>query len=143
MAGKGPAPSKPGDAKRRGTPTPGFKQLPYEGRLGDPPAWPLGTPTLDEHKMWTKLWSLPQATMWERVRCEDTVALYVRCMLYVVEHEHDDKMLNQVRQLDSKLGLTPRALLDLRWEIESAPVEEDVLPTSNGAGREYVPRDAS
>ena len=142
MAGKGPAPSKSADQRRRNSPTPNFKQLPFEGRIGDAPIWPFGTPTLEQHKMWTRLWSLPQAVMWERMRCEDTVALYVLAYCHVVDHPTDDKMMNQVRQLDSKLGLSPRALLDLRWEIEQAPVEDDVVPTSNGAVRTYVPRGA-
>jgi hypothetical protein len=81
--------------------------------------------------------------MWEQMRCEDTVALYTRAYLVVADDITDDKMLNQVRQLDSKLGLSPRALQDLRWEIESTPV--DVTPSSNGsqAERVFVPKDPS
>ena len=143
MAGKGPAPLKAASDKRRPNATPGFRQLPWDGRAGDPPAWPLGEATSAELELWNKLWSLPQATMWEQMRCEDTVALYTRAFLVVANEITDDKMLNQVRQLDSKLGLSPRALMDLRWEIEPTPLDD--TPTSNGAARErvFVPKDPS
>jgi len=143
MAGKGMAPLKASSDKRRPNATPGFRQLPWDGRQGDPPQWPLSDSSPREVALWKKLWTLPQATMWEQMRCEDTVALYTRAYLVVADDITDDKMLNQVRQLDSKLGLSPRALQDLRWEIESAPV--DATPSSNGstAERVFVPKDPS
>ena len=139
MAGKGSAPFKPAESRRHASGSPGFTQLPYDGRQGDPPDWPLDTPNDSEMVQWRKLWTLPQAVMWERLRCEDTVALYVRAFSRATNND-DAKMMNEARQLDSKLGLSPRAMLDLRWEIEAAPAVEE---TPNGAlngERRFVPR---
>ena len=133
----GPAPQKPASAKRRTNPTPFFRQLPFEGRKGDPPPWPLDTPSAMESIQWKKLWTLPQATVWESMRCEDTVALYVRAFCEAL-HDANPKMLNEVRQLDSKLGLSPRSMLDLRWEIET-PEDEPVATTNGHSLRPFVP----
>jgi hypothetical protein len=48
------------------------------------------------------------------------------------------KLGNEVRQLDSKLGLSPRAMLDLRWEVGQP--EEVPEAVSNGAHRPFVPK---
>ena len=139
MAGRGPAPMKARESKRRPNATPGFTQLPFEGRRGDPPDWPLDGPTNDEANQWKKLWGLPQAVMWERMRCEDTVALYVRAYCLVIQQGSDPKMLNEVRQLDSKLGLSPRALLDLRWEIEAPADDLGEAPAHDHYKPAFVP----
>lgn len=138
MAGRGAAPAKTDAQRRHTSPNPGFRQLPFEGRTGDAPAWPLDTPNDAETLQWRRLWTLPQAVMWERLRCEDTVALYVRAFQKAAASE-DQRMMNEVRQLDAKLGLSPRSMLELRWEIESPPVED---VTNNGAAGErvFIPR---
>ena len=142
MSGKGPAPYKPSEQRKKPQATVGFKQLPAEGRVGDPPAWPLSQQSAEEQKLWNKLWALPQSVMWEHIRCEDTVALYVRVFVLMAQAESDAtvvKLGNEVRQLDSKLGLSPRAMLDLRWEVEHP--EETPESTSNGAShRPFVPK---
>lgn len=141
MAGRGPAPTK-SDGGRRGHRTPGFVQLPREGRTSDAPAWPLDRLNDDERKLWSKLWSLPQAVMWERMRCEDTVALYVRMFCEMASSTSASTMVklgNEVRQLDSKLGLSPRSMLDLRWEVEQAADEATPQPNGNGSHRPFVP----
>jgi len=127
MAGKGPAPLKPRDNKRRQNATPGFKILSHDAREGkDTPPWPLPSPEDDgvaaaEAAEWSRLWSLPQAEEWERMRCEPTVALYVRVFVRASMTGGDPKLLNEFRQLDSKIGISPRAMLDLRWETDNAP----------------------
>jgi len=147
MAGKGPAPQK-GSAERRGVKrTPGFTQLPALGRHGDAPAWPLDRFNDDERRLWSKLWTLPQAVMWERMRCEDTVALYTRLFCEMSNAASPSQMVkigNEVRQLDAKLGLSPRAMLDLRWEVEVLDTESStVLSNSNGQHKPFVPRTPS
>ena len=139
MAGKGPSPSKSDAQRRHASPNPGFRQLPYQGRLGDTPAWPLDTPNDAELLQWQKVWTLPQATMWERLRCEDTVALYVRAFQRAASND-DQRMMNEARQLDSKLGLSPRAMLDLRWEIELPPVEDTAPDAALNGERMFIPR---
>lgn len=143
MSGRGALPSKPRDARRHTAPTPGYRQLPFEGRTGDTPAWPLDTPSDAERLQWTKLWTLPQAVMWERMRCEDTVALYVRAFTKAALTDND-KMMNHARQLDAVLGISPRAMHDLRWEIEAAPTEdEQEAPHEALTGRPFVPRETA
>lgn len=139
MAGRGPAPK--GDSGRTGRRTRGFTQLPHIGRTGDAPAWPLERFNDDERRLWSKLWSLPQAVMWERMRCEDTVALYTRLFCEMSNAASPSQMVklgNEVRQLDAKLGLSPRAMLDLRWEVGESEVESTTLP-SNGHHAPFVP----
>ena len=138
MSGKGAAPTKLASQRRRRTPSPGFRQLPYEGRIGEPPSWPLDTPSSMELTQWQKLWTLPQATVWEQMRCEDTVALYVRAYCEALL-DANPKMLNEVRQLDSKLGLSPRSMLDLRWEIEVPEEESEESSVEVLADRSFVP----
>jgi hypothetical protein len=126
MAGRGPAP-KPADQRRRRNSSPSFRRLSHEGRSGDPPAWPLTTASAAELRQWRKLWSLPQANEWERMRCEDFVSLYCRVLVAVSSDIDNTKLLAEFRHLDAKIGLSPRALLDLRWEIDEAVPEEPVL----------------
>ena len=147
MAGKGPAPMKARDQKRRPNATSGFKRLPHEGRSGDPPVWPL--PELDDSQLaaleaveWARVWGLPQAVEWERMRCETLVAMYVRVFVKASLTGGDTKLLSEMRQLDAKIGLSPRAMMDLRWETDDAPFEEEddpAVPVPIGQ-RIYVPK---
>lgn len=147
MAGKGPAPMKSRDNKRRPNAGNGFKRLPHEGRKGDPPPWPLPESdderdTIAEAAEWARVWALPQAVEWERMRCEPIVAMYVRVFVRASRTGGDPKMLNEMRQLDAKIGLSPKSMMDLRWETDEAPDEEDEeTPVAvNGGERVYVPK---
>ena len=136
----GPPPKDPKLRRRKSTPTPGFKRLPREGRTGDPPPWPLTDPAPEETLQWNRLWRLPQALEWERMQCEDVVALYVRAFV-VASKGVNTKLLSEVRQLDSKIGLSPRAMRDLRWEVDDPQEEETTTPRARSNGdRTYVPR---
>jgi hypothetical protein len=76
------------------------------------------------------------------MRCEDIVGLYVRTFIAAAERPTDFKLLAEVRQLDSKIGLSPRAMRDLRWETDSFPDEAETVVNenpSNGRVRAYVP----
>jgi len=146
MAGKGPAPFKSSEAKRRPNASPGFKRLPHKGRSGETPPWPL--PELDDPQLaalesmeWTRIWTLPQAVEWERMRCETLVAMYVRVFAKASLTGGDTKLLSEMRQLDAKIGLSPKAMMDLRWETDEAPVEEEdaPIPVPNGQ-RVFVPK---
>lgn len=145
MGGRGPAPTKSRDQKRRPNATPGFKRLPHEGRSGELPTWPL--PESDdpwqneaEAAEWDRLWSLPQAVEWERMRCETFVALYVRTFVRASLPGAETKLLSEMRQLDAKIGLSPRAMQDLRWETDEAPMTEDDAPPAQVEERVWVPK---
>lgn len=98
--------------------------------------------------MWERLWMLPQAVEWERMQCADIVALYVRTFI-AASDEADPKLSAEVRQLDAKIGLSPKAMRDLRWETdeaaeaEEAPAAEPALPAPPPKIRAYVPAASS
>lgn len=94
-----------------------------------------------EHALWSALWSTPQAAAWERlgVGMERVVARYVRlsCRAESVAAGKasvaDAQVLGEVRQLEDRLGLTPMAMLRLRWEVsadELADARVDAAPAT-------------
>jgi len=121
-------------ARRRSNPTPGFRQLPAEGRTGDPPAWPLSAATDDELELWEKYWRLPQAIVWEELRCEDLVAHYVRTFVWATDpgmgNSASLKFSAEVRQLGDQLGFSPTSMQKLRWEVVPTAVEEPETETA-------------
>jgi len=128
----GPPPKDP-QLRRRRNATPGFKLLPHEGRTGPVPPWPLPphpAPQVAalETVKWAELWALPQAVEWERMQDYGTVALYVRVFCEVAAGIASGPLLSEVRQLDAKIGLSPKAMRDLRWETDEPVAEEPEAP---------------
>jgi len=101
----------------------------------------MGNPQHDELQLWKRLWTLPQAIEWERMKCEDIVALYVRAFVRATAIDADAKMLAEVRQLDAKIGLSPKAMRDLRWETDepAEPEQSEESSAPERAERVYVP----
>lgn len=137
----GPPPKDP-NARRRRNPTPGFRLLPHEGRTGPIPDFPLPSPDQGELSYWREIWSLPQAVEWERMRCERFVALYVRSFIAASMGGADPKLLAEVRQLDAKIGISPKAMRDMRWETDEPEQdpEPDAQPSPEPPARAYVPK---
>lgn len=72
-----------------------------------------------ESKLWRELWATPQAVEWERMRWHRDVALYVR---HQVLAEHGDmESAKEARQRSDRLGLTPQAMMRLRWVVDDVP----------------------
>lgn len=69
--------------------------------------------------MWTKLWKMPQALMWERQGQEHYVALYVRRLVEAEQSGSAVNLSTLVRQMADSLGLTTPGLRANRWKIES------------------------
>lgn len=113
----GPAP-KPDGQRRRRNATVAMTQLPTR-REGPVPSWPLAGGRPDT---WDALWVLPQAVAWERARSERVVARYA-LLLDKVESGLV-ALAPEVRQLEDRLGLTPMAMLRLRWEVAADEVAE-------------------
>lgn len=109
----GPAP-KPASQRRRTNSAPGTVVLPAEGRSGEPPAWPLA---VREAPCWASLWKLPQAVAWERLHLVRVVARYAAALTLAESPDGSAAILGEVRQLEDRLGLSPMAMLRLRWEI--------------------------
>ena len=126
---KGAMPGPPPDpnAVRRNKRAPGA-ELPPAGRQGDPPPvpkgidlWPAGV------EIWRELWSLPQAVEWERMHAHRVVARY--CSM----SDSDEPDLAELRQLEDRLGLNPKAMRALMWTIgvpESAEVAAQTAKSS-------------
>lgn len=109
----------------RGTRGRGPTKLPAEGRAGDLPNWPLaGKQTAAEREAWAELWTTPQAVAWERlgVGCVREVARYCRLRTAAEKPNATAAQQAQVTALADRLGLTPKAMRLLLWEI----VEDEV-----------------
>jgi hypothetical protein len=104
----------------------GWVTLPAEGRKGDPPPFPL--PDLHtedeiadivraerELDLWRRLWAMPQAVVWERQRCTQDVAMYVR--IAITAESGDIRASQEARQYGDRLGLNPAAMMRNRWRI--------------------------
>jgi hypothetical protein len=73
-----------------------------------------------EKQLWREVWTTPQAVAWDRIGWNREVAQYVRWK--VLAELGDMDAAKEARQLSDRIGLTPQALLRLRWEI--VPDEE-------------------
>lgn len=99
-------------------------RLPAEGRKGSLPKWPLEEGLSPEEKRaWVQLWSTPQAVAWERLGWIRTVARYCR-MLVLAEDSMRPTLLAQVTALEDRLGLTPKSMRMLMWEIVTDEVSQ-------------------
>ncbi len=102
-------------------------QLPAGGRKGDTPEWPLrlakDEETADrEASLWVEVWMYPQAVAWERLKAVREVAMYVR---WSVKAEGCDRdAASEARQLADRLGLNPKAMRSLGWEIPGDEVAD-------------------
>lgn len=103
-----------------------FHQLPASGRKGEAPAWPIpGRQTIKERSLWAELWASPQAVAWESMGWARSVARYVRIAVAAEKSGASTRLLAEVRQLEDRLGLNPKAMRSLGWEIVDALPAED------------------
>ena len=120
----GPAPKPADQRRRRNAPTANTLKLPKAGRQGPPPKFPLGKLSAADAKVWAELWSTPAAAAWELNSWTRVVARYLRVMRAaddaLAAREPSAPLLAEVRQLEDRLGLTPIAMLRLRWEIDDS-----------------------
>lgn len=73
-----------------------------------------------EAALWRDLWKLPQAVQWERLGWTRDVAQYVRHK--TLGELGDLEHAKEARQWSDRLGLTPMAMLRLRWAVASDDV---------------------
>ena len=113
----GMTPPKHPELRRRRNKALPFTDLPASGRPGKPPPWPLGRATAAQTRLWKSLWATPQAVAWERVSWTRVVARY--CLLVLEAEKPDPKpmLMSEVRQLEDRLGLTPKAMRMMGWSI--------------------------
>lgn len=100
-------------------------QLPAEGRKGRTPAWPLpGRMRAGELQLWRSLWRTPQAVQWERLGWTRVVARYCRTVRAAEENPTQQSVMSEARQLEDRLGLTPKAMRLMLWTIVGDAVAE-------------------
>lgn len=86
-----------------------------------------------EAELWRDLWATPQAVAWERLGWTREVAQYVRWKVKAELGDLDSS--KEARQLSDRLGLSPLALLRLRWEIDADEVAEQREERTSQAGK--------
>lgn len=117
-------PPKPADQRRRRNATVAMTRLPAEGRTGEPPRWPLAASAAYDEDTWRDLWATPQAAAWERLGV-GTVRMVARYVVLLAEADvGEPKAAMEVRQLEDRLGLSPLAMLRLRWEVAADELAE-------------------
>lgn len=129
--------------RRRRTATPGFRQLPAKLGKHKRPHWPeetMGPATKQEIVKWRKLWKLPQSIIWRELSLDDDVAVYVRMWCRAVGPKPAAWLYSELRQLDAKLGISPRAMRNLRWEISPLEKKEYTEETPPDVVRELRSR---
>lgn len=138
-----PGPPPKTDPVRRNARS-GPLKLPAEGRQGDAPKWPLPpsavTKGIDadmladaELAMWTEIWATPQAVAWERLGWFRDVAQYVRWKTLAEFGDLD--AAKEARMWSDRLGLNPKAMRALLWEIVVDELGEQRQSSSGARGR--------
>jgi hypothetical protein len=141
MAGFG-RPPKPDAQRRNRHPVlaqQGNTRLPAAGRVGKLPKWPLSAAWKDdsdalkrERIIWARLWKTPQAVAWETLGWLDVVARYARLLVVAEAPNAPVALYGEVRQLEDRLGLTPMAMLRLRWIVtDDAAGQDEALEADN------------
>lgn len=128
-----PGPLPTGKAVRRNAPTIPTTRLPVSGRKGrapNPPDWV----TLGEAgaAFWAWAWKQPQALAWDtgtRPALARRAMLEDLFMAAAAVGDRVEGLLSRMESLDVQLGLTPKAMAQLRWQIvadeEQAPDVSD------------------
>src|ERR1041385_8963039 len=75
-----------------------------------------------EAELWEQLWALPQAVEWERAGWTREVAQYVRWKARAEQGDLDAS--REARQMADRLGLSPLALLRLRWKVAAEDADD-------------------
>jgi hypothetical protein len=86
-----------------------------------------------EEQAWAELWATPQAAAWEQFGWTRVVARYCRIMVAAEERGAKTPLLNQATQLEDRLGLTPKAMRLLLWQIAGDEVGEKREAAPKGA----------
>lgn len=113
----GPTPNR--HVRRRNKGRPDWVQLPPGGFDGPVPEWPLPfAPDENQAALWLELWRLPQAFMWSGSGIDRVIARYVVAVSRAEDPETTNgKLLEEARHLEDRLGLSPKAMKGLFWEV--------------------------
>jgi hypothetical protein len=128
-------PNPPKLQPQRGPRGRGIVNLPAEGRKGEPPEWPLDAQTPAEARLWRELWTTPQSAEWARMGSgtRREVARYARLAIAAEDFEAKAATHAQATALADRLGLTPKSMRLLLWQVVADEVAEKRQETSAGA----------
>lgn len=116
-----PGPLPAVDRRRRNAPTIPTTALPAEGRSGPipkPPKWtPLGP---NGSAFWRWVWRTPQAAGWAAGH-EAFVARRAQLEDLLEGAESRIPLYREMREIDDRLGLTPKGMAALRWTVVATP----------------------
>ena len=130
-------PQPPSFQPRARNPRVGPLNLPGEGRQGEAPPWPLpGKATPAEREAWRQLWATPQAWAWELLGWTRSVGRYCRVMVAAEMPGASPPLLAQATALEDRLGLTPKAMRLLLWQIDGGAAAEQPAEGGNVASIE-------
>lgn len=117
----------------------GPQKLPKGGRKGPTPEWPLpGGQSADEKQLWKELWATPQAVAWEQLEWTRAVARYARIALEAEQRKAPVMTRAEARQMEDKLGLTPKAMRMLLWEVVGDEVEQARQASDVASARDRI-----
>ena len=129
---RGPLPDP--NARRTNAPTIPTTSLPQSGRTGRAPALPawvkLGTAG---RAWWAWAWKTPQACAWGTgVGMESIVARRAALEDMLGGETAALPLMKEMREIDDRLGLTPKGMANLRWKIvaDEAPAVESDKPAA-------------
>lgn len=94
--------------------------LPTAGRIGPTPKLPARDWHAETRAWWKRMWSRPEATQW---REDDPGVIRMAVLHQVTMHEQpvpSAALLTELRQLEDRFGLSPKARMQLRWLIGDA-----------------------
>jgi len=110
------APKPPGQVRRRNLDQPGWKTIPADGSGLAPPPLPERDPDWSERTItwWREVWASPMAVIWLPA---DMGALHRLAELMERSHGGDLGVASEIRHLEDRFGLTPKARQILRWQV--------------------------
>ena len=135
MAGRGPLPSP--NARRTNAPTIPTTNLPASGRKGRAPALPSWVKLGAAGKaFWAWAWKTPQACAWGVGVGQEPVVARRAALEDILARSEDAPLplMKEMRELDDRLGLTPKGLEALRWKIVADPEPEAAAPSAPTPG---------
>lgn len=132
---QGPPPDP--DALRRDRPSDGgnWVDLPADGRVGDPPPWPLSEPSGRELALWQGEWRRPQAVQWEVNGQEIEVAMYVRSLVAAEGSKATAAERTLVLRQQEYLGLSLPGMARNRWRIGAVPAPKRRAAAAGSSAR--------
>ena len=100
--------------------------LPAIGRSGRIPRWPLPAELSAWGKSeWRRLWRLPQAIEWERLKMHTQVAVYAQVLDEITAGDTRPQKLANLQRMETSLGISVAGMHANGWRIARG-IEADV-----------------